>query len=565
MPDQTYWNRDRRRAVSRRSALKSAAAVGGGLAALTLAACAGDSTSRTTSSPGSGTAQPKRGGLLTRLTAADGSFNQGIDPHKTGGSEAGLMGFWYQSVLRTHPVTNEVEAELAQKWEQPSPTEYILSIAQNVTWHNKPPVNGRALTTEDIAFALNRARTNDPLFVNRSLFNQIDKIEARDKTTVRVTTKVPDVTTLLNLGDLTMLILAPEVISRWDKLTSAEHGVGTGAFILQNLDETGADLVRNPNYWKSGLPYMDNVRMAHIAEQQTAFSAFLANQLDIVQVPGEQSKKFLAERGNQYFTGWSPGVNCFLVTVNTAVKPFDDARIQRAIRLMMDHQEGVTAWAEVYFGAGSSYTLPHAMDSWDLTQQEYASLLEWKQPKTEAAAEAVRLLSAAGYSSSNPLQFKLMNSNTPQTGRATSEIAQAQYHKHSGGAVRVELQLVDNASSRTLQTRGEFDVSGPVARGSFYDPDQFLTQNYHSKGSSNFSKWGDPKLDEMIDRQRTIFDPAPRKALVRDIVKYIIENAPITNLASRDILNATQLRVKEFLPEPGRWPGWQYERIWLDT
>jgi ABC-type transport system substrate-binding protein len=157
-----------------------------------------------------------------------------------------------------------------------------------------------------------------------------------------------------------------------------------------------------------------------------------------------------------------------------------------------------------------------------------------------------------------------MNSNNPSTGRATSEIAQAQFHKNSQGTVRVQLQLVDNASSRTLQTRGEFEVSGPVARGSFYDPDQFLTQNYHSKGSSNFSRWGDPQIDEMIDRQRTIFDPAQRKTLVKDIVKQIIEKAPMTNFASRDILNATQLRVKDFIPEPGRWPGWQYERIWLD-
>jgi ABC-type transport system substrate-binding protein len=550
--------------VSRRRLLQGSGAIAGAVAAASVLGCGGRQEQPSGSST-SGSAQPKRGGMLTRLTAQDGSFNQGIDPHKTGGSETGLMNMWYQGVLRLHPVTSEVEPEIAQKWEQPTPTEYILSLHPNVTWHNKPPVNGRALTAEDVVFSLNRARTPDPLFVNRSLLNQIDKIEAVDKTRVRLTTKAPDVTTLLNVADLTMLILAPEVIDRFDKLTSAEHGVGTGAFILRDLDETGATVVRNPQYWKTGLPYMDAVRMAHIGEPQAAFSAFLAGQLDVVQVPGEQSKKFVAERGSQYFTGWSPGVNCFLITPNTKVKPFDDARVVRAFRLLTDHQEGVTAWAEVYFGAGTSYTLPHAMEAWDLTPAEYAQLLEWKQPKDEASREAVRLLTAAGYSRDNPLRTTLMNSNTASTGRATSELAQAQWNRFSQGLVQVQLQLVDNATSRTLQTRGEFEISGPVARGSFYDPDQFLTQNYHSKGSSNFSRWGDPKLDEMIDRQRTIFDPAPRKALIKEIVKYIIENAPQTNFASRDILNATQLRVKDFLPEPGRWPGWQYERIWLDA
>jgi peptide/nickel transport system substrate-binding protein len=322
--------------------------------------------------------------------------------------------------------------------------------------------------------------------------------------------------------------------------------------------------VRNPQYWKSGLPYLDSVRLVHIGDPQTAYAAFLAGQLDVVHVPGEESKKFVAERGKEYTIGWSPGVNSFLISPNTSVKPFDDARVTRALRLLTDHQEGVRAWAEVYFGAGTSYMLPHAMESWDLTAAEYAQVLEWKQPKDEAAREALRLLSAAGFTRDNPLKFSLMNNNNIATGRSCAEIAQGMWHRLSQGVLQVELHLVDNATSRTLQTRGEFENSGPVARGSFFDPDQFLSQNYHSKGSSNFTKWGDPKVDEMLDRQRTIFDVPQRKALIKEIVKYLIDNSPQTNLASRDFLNATQLRVKDFLPEPGRFPGWQYERVWLD-
>lgn len=549
--------------VSRRRVLQGATLSGAGLVTAAILGCGrGERPVPPSGAPSA--AQPKRGGILTRLTATDGVFNQGLDPHKTGGSEAGLMNLWYQTLVRLHPVTAEVEAELAQKWEQPTPTEYIFRLAPNILWHDKPPVNGRPLTAQDVAFSLNRARTPEPLFVNRSLLNQIDKIEAVDTSTVRVTTKVPDVTTLLNLGDLTMHILAPEVVERFDKLTAPEHAIGTGAFILQAMDDTSATTVRNPRYWKAGLPYLDGVRLVHIPDLQVAYAAFLSGQLDVTQIPGEESKRFLAERGRQYNTGWSPGVNCFLLSPNTSVKPFDDPRVVRAMRLLTDHQEGVTAWAEVFYGAGTSYTLPHAMESWDLTPAEYAQILEWKQPKDEAAREALALLSAAGYNRSNPLKFSLLNSNIP-TGRASAQIVQSQWQRFSQGVVQVDLVLVDNATSRTRQSRGEFEHSGPIGRGSYWDPDQFLTQTYHSKGSVNFTKWGDPKLDEMIERQRTIFDVTQRKALVREIVKFLIDNAPQTNFASRDILNATQPKVRDFIPEPGRQPGWQYERLWFDT
>ena len=37
---------------------------------------------------------------------------------------------------------------------------------------------------------------------------------------------------------------------------------------------------------------------------------------------------------------------------NTQRKPMDDARVTRALRLLIDHDEFNTAWAESHFGKG---------------------------------------------------------------------------------------------------------------------------------------------------------------------------------------------------------------------
>ena len=45
---------------------------------------------------------------------------------------------------------------LASSWEQPSPTEYVFHVREGVRWQDKPPVNGRELTAEDIVWSFHR-------------------------------------------------------------------------------------------------------------------------------------------------------------------------------------------------------------------------------------------------------------------------------------------------------------------------------------------------------------------------------------------------------------------------
>ena len=46
--------------------------------------------------------------------------------------------------------------QLAESWSQPDPLTYIVKVRQGVHWHNKPPMNGRELTVDDIVFNYHR-------------------------------------------------------------------------------------------------------------------------------------------------------------------------------------------------------------------------------------------------------------------------------------------------------------------------------------------------------------------------------------------------------------------------
>ncbi len=565
-----YWDRHQ---LSRRGALKGMAIGGSSLAAALALACnTSPSTSPSTSNSTDSTSgqqaakQAKRGGTLLRLTGqgTDG-FSASFDPHVITGVYSGIMGTFYSGLIRPDPKDwTQIVPDLGQKWEQRSPTEFVFTIAPNVKFHNKPPANGRAMTANDVAFSLNRNRTNEARFINRSFLASVDKIEAVDNTTLRITTNGPDATLLASLADLSMCILAPEVVDSAGRFATAETAVGTGAFILQSRDDVGAVAVRNPDYWKPGLPYLDGIRFANILDPQSAWSAFLAKQIEHVHIPGNEAKKLLADQNRGYSAGVFNSIEEFVIWPNLRRKPFDDARVTRALRLMVDHQEALTGWLEPWHGTGTSYILPHAMEPWDLTAQEYAQVLEWKQPKEEAAREALSLLSAAGYSASSPLKFTLADSDSAST-VAAAQLLQAQWRKLSQNVVQADLQIIENAVLVSQQTQGEFDVSGPTTRQSHTDPDQVFRNYYYTNGSNNFGKWSDTAFDQMLDKQRSLFDTAQRKAALKEAIKYLIDKAPYTTFGSRDQPNAWATKVQNLSPEPVRAPGHQYENVWLDA
>jgi peptide/nickel transport system substrate-binding protein len=495
------------------------------------------------------------------------SYTSGFDPHTLTAAFSGMMGLFYQNLIRYHPTTYDLEPELAARWEQPSQTEYIFHLSPGVKWHNKAPLNGRALTANDIVFALNRGRSPEPRFINRSVLDPIDKIEATNASTVRVTTKGPDASTLGGIADLNMKIMAPEVFDRFpEKLPNAEHAIGTGAFIVQSSDDAAAVTVRNPDYWKPGLPYLDSVQLINIIDPQSRFAAFLGGQIDLIQVPGTEVKNVLG-RPDRYFSEWGQDIGLVQSWVNVRREPFNDPRVYKSLRLLTDHQEFIKAWVEVWFGKGTLHGgayMPPAFADYDLTDEEYQQILEWKQPKDEAVREALSMLSAAGFTRANPLKFEQGCLDSGYT-RAAAELLNAQWTRLGQGVVQSELKPYENTVMFGLQARGDFAVVGPTTRASFIVPDTFLRTNYHSQGSNNFGKWSDPRADQMMERLSATFDVAQRKSLSREIVRYLIDNTANGGTCSRESLWAAHLKVKDWRAEHERVPAHQFEHVWLDT
>ncbi|HTE87211.1 MAG TPA: ABC transporter substrate-binding protein [Dehalococcoidia bacterium] len=563
-----FWRTAAQRRLNRRMILTYGGAAGAGLAALALAGCGSKSGSGSKQKGGANAQnQPKRGGNLVLPL----NFQQGFDPHIVTVSQTSTYGYFYQNLVRTNPRTYQVEPEIAQKWESPSPTEIVFTIAPNVAWHNKPPANGRPLKVDDIIFSYNRAKTNDPRFIYKSGLASIDKMEATSANTLKLTLKGPNAYQLGNLAIAGLKILAPEVVdAAKGNFGEAATAVGTGAFVLQSRElNVGSVMVRNPSYWKPGLPYLDRIDGRVFQDLGSQWSAFLAGRTDKDVVPGDQSSDIETKHKDQYNLDWNGDQAGYMLIANTKRKPLDDARVTRALRLLVDHTEYKNAWAAQWFGRGRFASIfPAALENWDLTEDEYSKYLEYKTPKDDAVKEAVSLLTAAGVSKDKPLKFTIAGVQTGggDYNTASRQLVQAQFKRLGQGLVEPDLQGFEEAAFTPLRASGQFDYYAAGNSPGGIQPDDWFSDNYQTGGSRNYGKMSDSKLDQMIENQRTILDENQRKKAIRDIIIYMLDTSPYTFQAGVFDLNASKKDVMATPPE-GKSFKWSehYELVWRNS
>ena len=253
------------------------------------------------------------------------------------------------------PGTFPLEGDLAESWTQPNDTTYIFKLRRGVRWHNKPPVNGRELTAEDVKYSLERFMTVKGNS-NAYMLKSVDKVEAVDKYTVKITTKEPFAWLLDMLASpMAVAIVAKEVVEKFGDLKKAEAVIGTGPWMLDSYrPNQGLTFVRNPTYFLPGQPYIDRVEVTVDEDNASRIAAFLSGKYDLGwENPGiinrtdwVQIKDKLKSTRPNLQTAEFPANVMSHISMRTDQKPFSDVRVRQAMSLAIDRQGILDATAE---------------------------------------------------------------------------------------------------------------------------------------------------------------------------------------------------------------------------
>jgi peptide/nickel transport system substrate-binding protein len=317
--------------LSRRDLLVGAGTV---LLAGGLAACGGSGSSSSGGGGSSSTAAgtPKRGGNF-RLGVTGGGASDMIDGQNivTKPDQARLAASWETLVVYDDQYKLTIGGDnggLAEELTQDNPKQWTIRLRKGIEFNN-----GKTLTGNDVKYSIQRILDPKEGLFGASGLTSIDEknIEVMDPQTVRLHLTVPDSTIAEQLGQY-YNGMVPEGYSRKGPL----KWVGTGPFVTQSFSP-GQQSVhkRNPNYWRTGQPYFDQVTVIDYNDATAQVNALLSGQLDaITDIPFAQIDVAKSNGGLAILVtqggGWLP--LCMAVDM----PPFDDNRVRQAMRLIVD-------------------------------------------------------------------------------------------------------------------------------------------------------------------------------------------------------------------------------------
>ena len=233
---------------------------------------------------------------------------------------------------------------LAESWDIPNSSTIIFHLRKGIKWQDKPPVNGREVTAEDIKWSYERL-----LQTKTSGLPQIEKAQAGGKITCtavdRYTFKMefakPDMRSMFTLRDW-YRHTAKEVIEKYGNQNDWKNVVGNGPFLLTDY-VAGSSLTytSNPNYWEKDpqgrqLPYIDGFRILIIGDLSTRLAALRSGKVDMLgNVEWRDAEDVLKTNPELKATEGFPYTQRY-VAFNCSMKPFDDVRVRRALLMAID-------------------------------------------------------------------------------------------------------------------------------------------------------------------------------------------------------------------------------------
>jgi peptide/nickel transport system substrate-binding protein len=465
-----------------------------------------------------------------------------LDPAKaTDYADSMLMFNVYDTLVLSKQGGAGVVPHLADSWDvSDDGKSYTFKLRQGVKFQSGNPV-----AADDVVFSLDRMKA-----VGQGLsflFANVEKAEAVDAGTVKFTLSTPYspfVSALLRLPivdkKLTMENLGDGdgEMKDWGQAYLSTHGAGTGAYkVTSHNPQEETVLAKNADYFL-GVPAEapDTVRLRYGLEAATVRTLVSQGEHDITSqwLPPEVLKAMAAD-GAQLLT--ESGGSGFYIKMNTTKKPLDDVNCRLALTYAFDYAAGIKMVAisdTVSQGSPSSGALPIGMlgalpasDAFTRDLDKAKDYLSKCQYKPE---DFTLELSWVG---EVPLEERfalLMQANFAEIG-IKSEVKKIPWALFSEQVTKPE--NTPNISQVFVNT-----VTG--------DPDTLIYGMYHSSAAGTWQSpeyLKDPKVDELLDKGRTVADDSERAAIYTELGKRLRELAPTIFAQDQTAVFAASKRV----------------------
>jgi len=379
--------------------------------------------------------------------------------------------------------TGKPEPDLATSWKaNEDGTIWTFRIREGVRFHD-----GSLLDADDVVYSIRRVIDPDYGSPARAAVKMIDRIEAMDRLTVRM---VLDST----FADLPLQLMDPRlrIIPEGSADTVGQTGIGTGPFRVEKFDADGiTTLVAFEAYWE-GPPALARIEVIGVPDAQARLQAVLSGQLDMERGIAPVLRRALDDSRN-FRLQQIPTGNWMGLAFRTDLAPFDDPRVRRALRLVVDREEML----DLALNGGGIVSC----DTPVAPNDQYRA--EMRCPPDPERARA--LLAEAGHPDGIDVNI-FVSSLDPSW--PVMAVAYQEQAARAGIRVNVVNAAADGYWSMVWMKKPAFATSWGERPA-----DQALNEAFHSSADWNETGYADPEFDRLLAAARAELDFDARRAL----------------------------------------------------
>ncbi len=542
------------RGMDRRTFLVRAAATGGalalgGAAAAGLSAC---SSGAVEPSADVSTDQPVHGGSMTVGTIAE------IDGFSPSQSQWDTNGLLYANTvydpLMAVAVDGSIQPYLAESLaSNPTYDTWTLTLRPGIVFHD-----GTALTA---AVVKNNFTALQSSALTGGALKGVDSVTVADDRTVVFALSGPTTGFAAALTTQVGYVVAQSTLDHPD-----QPPVGTGPFVYSqwqpNADFTAT---RNPHYWQSTLPYLDQITFRPVPDTTQREDSLRTGAVDaIISIDPQTYQHFRDAPGYRSLVQTSPVVGSptmGFVLLNCARPPTDDPRVRLALAKATDQ-----AAIQKVFGDGDV----QLVDGLFLQDSPYYGATGYPAHDPDGASSLIR-----DYTDEHgPPVIQLSTTPDPRI----TQLVQVVQEMWTQAGVQTSITIVQQADSIVDLLTGAFQAV-PSAQFGAVDPDLnypwLSTTTVEPIGTVglNFARNTDPVIEAAMLKARSTLDHPTRVEAWRTVDDRLAQDLPYLWIG-RDVFPfASSDRVQGIGHHalPDGTPGYAYDEgvffpavLWLE-
>jgi len=428
------------------------------------------------------------------------------------------VGPLYNSLLAFDLYNNEkIVGDLAESWEiAPDGKQITFALRKGVKFHD-----GSDFTCADAKYSLEKlADPKRSLSTHAAIMNNVFiSATCRDDFTLIMDLKQPSPAVLTFLADAHTVMMKAGIAERVDR-KDPKFLVGTGPFKFKSYTP-GVDFraERNPNYWKPGVPHIDEYQAIVMEDLTKIFASFRARQLTMTGI-GRHLEKPEADILKKDFpdavVGLGPRAGWDSFVMHHGKPPFNDPRVRKAVALATDREKMIEIAAEGW-GMLGGYIGPHT--PYGLPLDELKKYPQFSDDMTKRQAEAKRLLAEAGYAKG--LDVELVLRRGPMYERGA--LSRQDDLKKVG--INIKITLLDTAAWRDRTEKGDFQAFTVLSAVTIDEPDLYYARLV-CNSVSNLGKYCNPEFDKLFQEQSQTFDVQKRAEITRQMERLLLQDVP---------------------------------------